>query len=114
MDFNWYILDNIIFGYSKNLKNNFNFSNVNKIILFDLDNTLIKTKSKKVFPINKYDWEFLTPDVPNIINSQLIPNQNNPNTTNTICGIISNQKGLKNPEMVNNWIDKIKDINKKL
>ena len=45
MDFTWIILDNIIFGYTNEFKTKFNNTSVNKIILFDLDNTLIKTKS---------------------------------------------------------------------
>lgn len=31
------------------------------ILLIDMDSTLIKTKSKKKFPLNKDDWEFLYP-----------------------------------------------------
>ncbi len=104
MDFTWIILDNLVFGYSKQFKNKFNNVTVDKIILFDLDNTLIKTKSKKVFPINKNDWEFLTDSVVTTINSDI-------NSGKTICGIISNQKGLKSQSMVNDWIDKIKNIN---
>ena len=107
MDFKWIILDNIIFGYTDNFKELFTFKSTQKIILFDLDNTLIKTKSKKVFPINKYDWEFLIPTVPNIINTQVQDN-------NTICGIISNQKGLKSQLMIDDWIFKIKSIGSQL
>lgn len=108
MDFNWITLNNIIFGYSYQFKNTFNSNSlIDKIILFDLDNTLIKTKSKKVFPINSDDWEFLTPNVPRIINEQI-------ETSNTICGIISNQKGLKSDLMIKDWINKLKNINKKL
>ena len=107
MDFTWIILDNLIFGYSNQFKNIFNNVTVDKIILFDLDNTLIKTKSKKVFPINKHDWEFLVPTVPEIINKDV---QNN----KTICGIISNQKGLKSDFMIKEWIDKIKAIGQQL
>lgn len=38
--------------------------NYNKIAIFDLDGTLIKTKSGHVFPINADDWKFITDDVP--------------------------------------------------
>lgn len=37
----------------------------NKIASFDLDYTIIKTKSKKIFPINKNDWMWLYPNIPN-------------------------------------------------
>lgn len=107
MDFTWIILDNIIFGYSNEFKTFFNNILVEKIILFDLDNTLIKTKSKKVFPTNKYDWEFLVPSVPEFINNDLKNNK-------TICGIISNQKGLKSKLMITDWVDKIKAIGQQL
>ncbi len=107
MDFTWIILDNLIFGYSNQFKKIFNNVTVDKIILFDLDNTLIKTKSKKVFPINKHDWEFLVPTVPEIINKDI---QNN----KTICGIISNQKGLKSDFMINDWIWKLKAIGQQM
>ncbi len=107
MDFKWITLDNIILGYTNNFKKLFDSKSINKIILFDLDNTLIKTKSKKVFPINKYDWEFIVSSVPDTINEQVQDN-------NVICGIITNQKGLKSELMVNDWIFKIKSINEKL
>lgn len=98
----WIILKNIIFGYDKNFK----LSNIqiNKILLFDLDNTLIKTKSGRVFPIDSNDWEFLHQNI--LIINELYKNN--------ICGIITNQLGLKNQNLINNWIDKIKQINKLL
>jgi bifunctional polynucleotide phosphatase/kinase len=99
---NWVILPNIIFGYDKNLNiSNFKF---NKILLFDLDSTIIKTKSGRVFPIDKNDWDLLHDNVLQI----------NGLSENNICGIISNQGGLKNETLINNWIDKIKQINKKI
>ena len=60
-------------------------TNINKIYLFDLDNTIIKTKSGKVFPTDKDDWVFLHQNVPNYINKHFSSN---------IFGIISNQKYL--------------------
>ncbi len=98
----WIILENMIFGYDKNFNiNNFKFK---KIFIFDLDSTLIKTKSGRVYPIDKNDWEFLNPNVLQINN---LINDN-------ICGIVTNQGGLKSQELINNWIDKIKQINKKI
>ena len=76
---NWIILDNILFGYDEDLKNKINNSNIKKIILFDLDYTLIKTKSGKTFPIDKNDWDYLIDIVPLTI-TQYINN-------NSICSI---------------------------
>jgi len=94
----WLILDNFIFGFNKKILQN--IPNIQNIYLFDLDGTLIKTKSNKKFPIDKNDWDFLYPNIPNKINS----------LSNCFIGIITNQKGLKNKEMINNWIIKIKNI----
>ncbi len=98
----WIILDNMVFGYDKN----FNFTNFKfkKIFIFDLDSTLIKTKSGRVYPIDKNDWEFLDNSVLSI--NELIKDN--------ICGIVTNQGGLKSETLINNWIDKIKQINKKI
>jgi DNA 3'-phosphatase len=68
--------------------------------MFDLDYTLIKTKSGKKFPINNLDWEFLYPEIPNKLSAY----------SKSIIGIISNQKGLKNQNQINDWITKIKNI----
>ncbi len=107
MDFNWIILDNIIFGYDLNFVNSYKSSKNNKIYLFDLDNTIIKTKSGKVFPLNKDDWLFLNNTTEKTINNLFYDNSN-------IVGIVTNQGGLKNKQLIDNWIDKIKSISKKL
>ena len=52
---------------------------------FDMDNTIIKTKSGKRFPINKNDWTWLFDNVPNILK--------NISKTHTII-IFTNQNGL--------------------
>ena len=36
-----------------------------KFACFDLDYTLIKPKSGKKFPVDKNDWEWMYPNVPN-------------------------------------------------
>jgi len=69
-------------------------------ILFDLDSTLIKTKSGRVFAKNKDDW-ILFPGVEEYLMSLI--------KDTTIC-IVSNQAGLKNPEMINEFKKKIKNI----
>ena len=98
--FEWKILDNIIYGYNPDILKK---DNVKKILIFDLDGTLIKTKSGKVFPINGMDWEFLYPNIPAFINKI--------DTKNIIIGIISNQKGLNNDMKKNEWISfKLKAI----
>lgn len=50
----WSKIDNSLLIY----KSNYNFNQNHKIIAFDLDDTIIKTKSKKKFPIDKNDWIF--------------------------------------------------------
>jgi bifunctional polynucleotide phosphatase/kinase len=91
-----------IFG-SNNEIINFNFKN---IYLFDLDDTIIKTKSGKTFPISSTDWVFLDKNIVTKIN-KLYDNNN-------FIGIISNQKGLRSELLINNWIKKINDISKTL
>lgn len=98
----WIQSDNFIF-YNNIL--NLNTANYNKIILFDLDNTIIKTKSGKVFPTSSYDWVLLYPNVTEIINA--LP-------ATTLIGIISNQKGIKSPEQIAGWQTKLTNIMKKV
>ncbi len=95
----WIILENLFFGYEKNI----NFTGIKKIYIFDLDNTIIKTKSGKVFPINVLDWELLHPNVKMI---------NDLYQKNYIIGIVSNQKGIKNRDQIKDFIFKLTEIKK--
>lgn len=95
----WNIEKNYLFGFTSNIKTQ---TNVKSVYLFDLDYTLIKTKSGKKFPVNKDDWELLYKNIPNKF----------ANLTNCVLGIVSNQKGLKSQAQINDWIDKINNIRK--
>ncbi len=98
---NWEIKSNYIFGYNSGLQKT-NLKDIKCIYIFDLDYTLIKTKSGKKFPINKLDWELLYSNISEKISK----------LSDSIIGIVSNQKGLKTQEQKDEWIDKIKQINK--
>ena len=74
----------------------------NQILIFDLDGTLIKTKSNRVFPINNDDWEIIHPNVITILKS----------LSQTLIIIISNQSGLTNDLKINDWKVKIENISK--
>jgi len=76
--------------------------NSNKEILgFDLDSTLIKTKSGAKFPIDDKDWVFQYPNVKETL--QKIKDKFN-------LVIFSNQKGLNNQSKINQFNQKINDI----
>jgi bifunctional polynucleotide phosphatase/kinase len=92
--------NNFIFGFTSEIIN----STFKNIYLFDLDDTIIKTKSGKTFAISSTDWEFLDKNVVSKIN-KLYDNNN-------FIGIISNQKSLKSEFLINNWTKKINDITK--
>lgn len=95
-----------IFGSNNEIINPNQINTFKNIYLFDLDDTIIKTKSGKTFAISSTDWEFLDKNVVSKIN-KLYDNNN-------FIGIISNQKGLKSEYLINNWIKKINDIVKTL
>ena len=97
-NWDWDINSEYIFGYNKN--NEELMSKIKSIYLFDLDNTLIKTKSGKKFPIDKHDWEFLSPNVKIKLN----------NSEKNFSGIITNQKGLNNSKKISEWVDKCINI----
>ena len=83
-------------------------------ILFDLDHTIIKPKSRKVFPINCDDWEFI--DLPKLIENILLAIDEDTSKDIKI-GIISNQGGISKGYVkvedfetkINNIINKIKE-----
>lgn len=98
----WFKIDNSLLVYeSKDLRHSSN------IIAFDLDGTLITTKSGKKFPEDAHDWKILYPEVPRKLKS-LVSN-------NFKVVIISNQLGIgkgKFPE--SDFKTKISSIQRKL
>ena len=88
---NWINSNSFICYSSSNI---INISNYTNIVIFDLDNTIIKTKSGKVFPTNINDWEFIHDNVVKTINNL---------SDSTLIGIITNQKGIKNDTQINSW-----------
>ena len=75
-----------------------------KCYLFDLDHTIIKTKSGSVYPRDKNDWDFFSDDVLNQLKE--ISNE-----LNTFVCIITNQKNIKKkPEKFDSFQKKIEII----
>lgn len=101
MDWIWITEPNYIFGYNKNIVNN--YTDINHAYLFDLDYTLIKPKSGKKFPISKTDWELLYPNIPDMLNNLVLIKK-------SLIGIVSNQKGLNNHIKISEWIEKCDNI----
>jgi len=104
MNNNWINSYNYAFYENISSMSSVNLNKYKKIVIFDLDGTIIKTKSGKVFPTNKNDWIFNYDNVISVIN----------NLENTIIGIISNQKGLKSDTQIKDWQDKINNICKSI
>ena len=73
-----------------------------KIASFDLDSTLIKTKSKKRFAGDEHDWEFYSKNVIEKLKSLY--------DRDFIIIIITNQAGLKNDKTINVWRKKMDEI----
>lgn len=86
----------------------FKFVNVkNKIAAFDLDYTLIKPKSKKKFPKDKDDWEFLFDKVKSYFKT-LVDNDYS-------IIIFTNQKGISKGKLtIEEFYDKILQIEEAL
>lgn len=76
----------------------------NLFYAFDLDNTLIKTKSGKKFPINIDDWEYI------IEKDKLFNIFEKIEKAGYNLLIITNQGGIKSKEDLNNFIKKLKNI----
>jgi bifunctional polynucleotide phosphatase/kinase len=102
MELTWISEPTFVFGYNKSIENY--TQTIKSVYLFDLDYTLIKTKSGKKFPISKTDWELLYPNIP----------EKFANMKDCLVGIISNQKGLKSQSQISDWIEKIVQIRKVL
>ena len=80
-----------------------NFAYKSKIASFDIDGTIIITKSNKKFPVNKNDWKFLY-DITILEKLKELHNNN-------YCIIfISNQGGIKSETQINDWIEKMQNI----
>jgi bifunctional polynucleotide phosphatase/kinase len=78
-----------------------------KIASFDIDGTIITTKSNNKFPINKNDWKFLY--------DQTTLDKLKELHDNDYCIIfISNQGGLKTDTQINDWIEKIEAVIKSI
>ncbi len=97
-NFIWKQLNFGIYGYNENITKT-NNNNIQKICIFDLDNTIIKTKSGNVFPKNLNDWKFLFNNTIETFKQE-----------NIIYGIVSNQNGLKTESKKNDWITKLNNI----
>lgn len=82
------------------------FKMKSKMAAFDLDGTLIKTKSGKPYPIDEeFDWQFNYPNIKEVLEEYI---------NNDYCiMIISNQKNLKN-RGITEWCNKVKEIIKQL
>lgn len=80
-----------------------------KYACFDLDDTIITTKSHKKFPIDKNDWKFNFSQIPEIIQELQQKRYN--------IVIITNQAGIgkkENNSGISDWQDKLNDIIEKL
>ena len=90
---NFSFFDNISFLKLDDWKN---------IVIFDLDGTVVKTKSGKTYPVNSDDWIFNYNNIIDKFNK----------LDKTIIGIITNQKGIKTKEKLFEWQTKLKNIMK--
>lgn len=78
----------------------------NMFACFDLDDTLITTKSGKRFPLDKDDWQFKYETTKKIIRKF--------DSENYSIVIITNQAGLKKSDSIDDWCEKVFDVCKAL
>jgi len=94
---NWTVTDDYICGMTND------FTIMPKLAIFDLDDTLIKTKSGKKFAIDNNDWIFYSDNVLDVLRKYV--------RDNYCVIIVSNQggieKGLTNAKL---WMKKIESI----
>jgi bifunctional polynucleotide phosphatase/kinase len=84
----------------------FDFKINEKIASFDLDSTLIETKSKKKFAKDASDWKWIYDNVPSKL-KQLV-------SDGYSIVIVSNQGGLSTNDKIKEWSDKVNQIAKDL
>lgn len=92
----WEITNDYICGKS------LNFKFKHKIASFDLDGTLIKTKSGKTFPVSHDDWKYYSENVVSLLSSLY--------NDNYCLIIISNQSRVTNSETQQKFKNKIEQI----
>ncbi len=78
---NWTTYNDIMYKYNPNINRS------NEMIAFDMDGTLITTKSGKTFAVNENDWKLLDSSIPGVL--QRLHNEGK------YLAIISNQNGIK-------------------
>jgi len=90
----WNIINESVIEFRSN-----DFKYMNNIACFDIDNTIIKTKSKKTFPIDRNDWTWLYDNTTTKIQELY---------KNNYCIIfISNQYILKTDNQLTEWQSKL-------
>uniref|UniRef100_A0A6C0EBK4 Polynucleotide kinase 3'-phosphatase n=1 Tax=viral metagenome TaxID=1070528 RepID=A0A6C0EBK4_9ZZZZ len=99
LSMNWTDYDSYIKGTYKSIDEHKHW------ILFDLDGTIIKTKSGEKFYQSVDDWKFTYDNVP-----EKLKNYNKKYNV----GIVTNQKGLKTEDDIKDWKKRTSDVIKKI
>ncbi|KAI8987800.1 polynucleotide kinase 3 phosphatase-domain-containing protein [Mycotypha africana] len=89
------VLNSVLIARSKDVAKN-------KIAAFDLDGTLIATKSGRVFPKDEYDWRWWDPCIPKCLEKL--------HSEGYKLVIISNQNGLNSEKKIKSFKTKIEAI----